>query len=174
MRASRCPHMTAGANDGGADLLFVYGTLRRGSDHPMALRLAKCATWVSAGTINGRLYRAGEYPGLVLDPGGSLVAGDLFRLHDPAAMLAQIDTYEEAGPDFPAPQEYIRNALPIVTPTGTVTAWVYCYNWPVVRLPIWSEPISPLPAPAPPPACSSHGRDSRVRCGHKQSAPSAR
>ena len=116
-----------------SDHLFVYGTLRRSTGLAMAEYLAQHATYLGAGRCQGRLYDLGHYPGFV--PGAQpeeQVVGDLYRLHDPAGTLPMMDAYEEYGPAFPAPNEYLRRELPVRLGDGQrIRAWVYVYNWPV-------------------------------------------
>ena len=58
--------------------------------------------------------------------------GEVYRLHDPRAALIELDRYEEFGPDFPEPAEYVRRELPVTMAGGDcLTAWVYLYNRPV-------------------------------------------
>jgi len=112
------------------DRLFVYGTLRRGSGHPLACRLQQGAEYLGLATVAGRLYRVAHYPGLVpARQPGQRVVGDLFRLRQPRALLAWLDRYEECGPGFPRPTEYLRRAVR-VHPLGGAPcrAWVYLYN----------------------------------------------
>ncbi len=121
------------------DLLFVYGTLRRGCGGDEARALHGVAEWLGQGRTSGRLYRVSWYPALVLDAAGEeWVAGDLFRLHDPAAALAWLDRYEECGPEFPEPQEYRRVIAEVEGPggSGSVRAWVYVYARAVAGLPL--------------------------------------
>ena len=47
------------------DLLFVYGTLMRGFDHPMAKLLSRSAEFCGEARCQGRLYLVKHYPGLV-------------------------------------------------------------------------------------------------------------
>lgn len=118
------------------DLLFVYGTLRKGCPHPRALRLAAEAAYVGAASASGHLYRVADYPGFV--PGSEgLVRGDLFRLVHAQATLAWLDDYEECASHFPPPQEYRRERLTVDGPHGEVEAWTYVYALPVGNL----EPI---------------------------------
>ena len=49
-----------------SDRLFVYGTLMRGFDHPMAQLLSRSADFLGAASCGGRLYLIKHYPGLVL------------------------------------------------------------------------------------------------------------
>src|SRR5271156_5857568 len=84
--------------------LFVYGTLRRRSRHPMARRLAETARFVGAAKIAGRLYNLGRYPGL-LEPTSpnDWVHGDVYDLGERAAqVLAEMDAYESAESPRPA------------------------------------------------------------------------
>ena len=91
------------------NLLFVYGTLRRGCDGAEARRLSTEGEWLGQARLRGLLYRVDWYPALVMDADEmGWVIGDLFRMTDPATILAWLDRYEECGPDFPEPQEYRR------------------------------------------------------------------
>ena len=126
------------------DLLFVYGTLRRGCMGEPARRLAGESDWLGMAHVQGRLYRIGGYPGLRMSeqdngpdswPGWGTVTGDLIRLHNPAITLDWLDAYEEVGGAFPEPWEY-RRVVTAVTVAGdeqpiTTPAWTYVYNWPV-------------------------------------------
>ena len=49
-----------------SDRLFVYGTLMRGFDHPMAKLLSANADFLGPARCRGRLYLIKHYPGLVL------------------------------------------------------------------------------------------------------------
>jgi gamma-glutamylcyclotransferase (GGCT)/AIG2-like uncharacterized protein YtfP len=116
-----------------SDHLFVYGTLMRGFDRPMAQLLARSADFIGEARCRGRLYRIKHYPGLVLsDNAGDVVFGELFRLRRPAELLREFDMYEACGEGFAEPTEYIRQMLPVAMEDGTVSeAWTYIYNWPV-------------------------------------------
>lgn len=112
-------------------LLFVYGTLMRGYDHPMARHLAANADWRGAATCTGKLYRISSYPGLVLssDP-SDIVHGDLFALRD-EGLFAELDAYEGCGADDPSPHPYRRAMIDVVTLHGPTQAWTYIYQAPV-------------------------------------------
>jgi gamma-glutamylcyclotransferase (GGCT)/AIG2-like uncharacterized protein YtfP len=120
-----------------SDLLFVYGTLMRGFDHPMAQLLSRNADFVGEARCGGRLYLVKHYPGLVLsDASDEIVFGELFRLSRPDELLREFDMYEACGEGFVAPTEYIRQLLPVISGDGAaVEAWTYIYNWPVAHLP---------------------------------------
>lgn len=115
--------------------LFVYGTLRRGSEHPMARWLAGVAVPAGPARVPGVLYDLGRYPGMALSAsadaaGGAaapMVIGDLFELpgEGAAAVMDRLDRYEGIGsvegPDDP----YRRLVVTALTPAGQVPAWCY-------------------------------------------------
>jgi gamma-glutamylcyclotransferase (GGCT)/AIG2-like uncharacterized protein YtfP len=120
-----------------SDQLFVYGTLMRGFDHPMAQLLSRSADFIGEARCRGRLYLVKHYPGLVLsDDPDDVVFGELFRLRQPAELLREFDMYEACGEGFPEPTEYVRRMLPVTRDGGnSEQAWTYVYNWPVTALP---------------------------------------
>ena len=120
-----------------SDLLFVYGTLMRGFDHPMAKLLAANADFLGEATCRGKLYLVRHYPGLVLsDDPTEIVHGELFALHAREEMLGEFDMYEACGEGFAPPTEYVRQMLAVTLADGSQSqAWTYVYNWPVTELP---------------------------------------
>jgi gamma-glutamylcyclotransferase (GGCT)/AIG2-like uncharacterized protein YtfP len=120
-----------------SDRLFVYGTLMRGFDHPMAKLLSRSADFLGAARCQGRLHLVRHYPGLVVsDDPADIVFGELYRLRARDALLAEFDMYEACGAGFPEPTEYIRRMMRVTLDDGTTTqAWTYLYNWEVARLP---------------------------------------
>ena len=119
------------------DRLFVYGTLMRGFDHPMAKLLSRNADFIGEASCRGRLYRVKHYPGLVLsDDINDVVFGELFRLRQANELLREFDMYEACGEGFAEPTQYIRRMLPVALGDGAVSeAWTYVYNWPAAHLP---------------------------------------
>jgi gamma-glutamylcyclotransferase (GGCT)/AIG2-like uncharacterized protein YtfP len=120
-----------------SDRLFVYGTLMRGFDHPMAQLLSRSADFLGQARCQGRLYLIKHYPGLVLsDDLGDMVFGELYRLGAPHELLREFDKYEACGEGFAQPTEYVRQMLSVTLADGAVSeAWTYLYNWPVTKLP---------------------------------------
>ena len=101
--------------------LFVYGTLRRGSGNRFARLLESQARLVGNARMQGRIYNLGRYPGVTPSDGpGDWVRGEVFRLTQPAAMLAKLDAYE--GPLF------ARVPQRVYLPSGMHLAWVYLYK----------------------------------------------
>ena len=124
-----------------SDHVFVYGTLMRGFDHPMARLLSRNADFLGEARCQGRLYRMKHhrikyYPGLVLsDDPADVVFGELFRLREPGQLLRELDAYEGCGEGFAEPTQYVRRMLPVTLNDKKAEAWTYIYNWPVTRLP---------------------------------------
>ncbi|MEO6841881.1 MAG: gamma-glutamylcyclotransferase family protein [Bradyrhizobium sp.] len=124
-----------------SDRLFVYGTLMRDFDHPMAQLLSRSADFIGQARCQGRLYLVKHYPGMVLsDTADEFVFGELYRLKQPEALLREFDMYEACGEGFAEPTEYIRRLLPVTLVDGAdeaqaAEAWTYLYNWPVADLP---------------------------------------
>ncbi len=112
-----------------ANYLFVYGTLKRRSRHPMARRLAQSARHVGAARIAGRLYNLGRYPGLK-EPrfADDCVQGDVYDLGENAdAVLREMDAYENA--ESPPPTPYERLPATVTLEDGrALTVWVYWYR----------------------------------------------
>jgi gamma-glutamylcyclotransferase (GGCT)/AIG2-like uncharacterized protein YtfP len=119
------------------DLLFVYGTLKRGFDYPMAQLLSRAADFIGEAQCAGRLYLVKHYPGLVLsDDPADIVSGELFRLRAPHELLREFDVYEGCAEGFAEPTKYVRQMLRVTRDDGRHDeAWTYVYNWPVTHLP---------------------------------------
>jgi gamma-glutamylcyclotransferase (GGCT)/AIG2-like uncharacterized protein YtfP len=111
------------------NLLFVYGTLRRGCGHEMHRVLAFAAGFVDAARFRGRLYRVADYPGAIAsDDPRDQVLGELYRLHAPAAVLARLDAYEGVGTALD-PGEFERRIVRIEPSHGAgIDAWIYLYR----------------------------------------------
>ncbi len=104
------------------DLLFVYGTLRRGERADLGRNLQ--TDFISEDRINGKIFSVGWYPGVKtnpvksFDPEVDYVVGDVFRLRD-ASIIAMLDAYE----GYPS----LFGRLQTVTEAGH-KVWVYTYN----------------------------------------------
>src|SRR4029078_6307595 len=96
-----------------SDRLFVYGTLMRGFDHPMAQLLSRSADYLGPATCRRRLYLIMHYPGLLLwDEPADIVFGELYRLRDRDALLGEFDMYEACGAGLTAPTADPRRLTP--------------------------------------------------------------
>ncbi len=112
--------------------LFVYGTLRRDSRSDMYYLLARHADFIGDATYQGKLYKIDYYPGVVPseDP-SDVVQGEVYRLCDSDFVLSRLDQYEECGPGFSEPTEYVREIQYVRLRSGkNISTWVYLYNLP--------------------------------------------
>lgn len=117
-----------------SDLLFVYGTLRKGNNNAMASYLAEHAEFVSHGWFQGCMFQISYYPGVIASENSSdRVYGDIYKLHDAVATLKVLDDYEECSESHIQPAEYTRVRVPVDATNGAVHAavWIYIYQWPV-------------------------------------------
>lgn len=118
------------------EYLFVYGTLRSDSGHPMNEVLQGFGGRVGRGKVRGVLYDVGRYPGAVKRSGTrAFVRGHVYRLRDSARALKQLDRYEGLDEKKPRSGEFRRSRIVVDLDTGrTVKAWIYLYNRPTAGL----------------------------------------
>jgi gamma-glutamylcyclotransferase (GGCT)/AIG2-like uncharacterized protein YtfP len=107
------------------DLLFVYGTLRRGESADLSVgQRGHKVLFVGKDAINGLLYNLGYYPGIkeVTDapfsPDLPVVVGDVFTIGD-ESITEVLDAYEGY------PSLYGRE---VVQSQKGRSVWVYTYN----------------------------------------------
>ena len=101
--------------------LFVYGTLRQATRHPMSRLLQRHARRIGPARFQGRLYRVGWYPGARdAQQSGETIVGELYALERPGGCLAALDAYE--GSDFQ------RVERPIACRHRRYRAWIYLYT----------------------------------------------
>lgn len=119
--------------------LFVYGTLRASFSNAPATRLRQYSRYVGEGTIAGRLYDIGSYPGArYLPDEPELIYGSVYALFPDrqADLLRLLDAYEgvQDTPSENKPDEYTRCIIPVTCAGQPINCWVYLYNWPVDSL----------------------------------------
>lgn len=110
--------------------LFVYGTLRRGFNHPMAKILAESANYIGNGTFQGLLFDRGPYPvAVVSEEQDRLVHGDVYALHETDKMLKMMDEYEGVGEPLETGVTFERKQVEIQLEVGLRRiAWVYLHS----------------------------------------------
>ena len=111
------------------DLLFVYGTLRRG--FPLHHHLKRMgAEFVAPGKVRARLLDLGEFPGARKSTGsGKMVEGELFRLHRLGSTLSVLDQIEGFLPRRPETSLFLRATTEVILPNGQrCLAWIYWYR----------------------------------------------
>lgn len=102
-------------------LVFVYGTLRRGGSNHFRMEGAE---FITDGTVQGRLYRIDWYPGLVLDPSGDEIHGEVYSVGP--ELLAALDVFEGLAAGELKGSEYRRVESPVMRRDScTLSAWVW-------------------------------------------------
>lgn len=96
-------------------LVFIYGTLRRGSAGAMSVRFPN-SKFVGETKVSGSLYDLGPYPGLVLNESNSLVLGEVYEVDDET--LSRLD-------DFEASSNYLRKQVEISLGNVKKLCWTY-------------------------------------------------
>ncbi len=110
------------------DLLFVYGTLRRGFRlHHHLKRLG--AQFVACGKVQAELFDLGEFPGArPSTKPGKTVGGELYRLHKVETTLQVLDQVEGFSPRNSG--MFQRGTTEVTLPNGECRlAWIYWYRW---------------------------------------------
>ena len=99
--------------------LFVYGSLRRNMQNPMAELLGVHASYIGPGRFNGKLFDLGHYPGVVASTQlTDIVYGDVYHLPQPADLLTRLDQYEGYFADQPSQSLYLRQESSVVLPAA--------------------------------------------------------
>ncbi len=112
------------------ECIFVYGTLRPANAPPELKALIGHWRKIGDGSIAGRLYNLGEYPGAVLDQhGGVRIIGEVFELPNDGVTLASLDAYEGFDPrNFDASLFVRRKCEVRLDYDARLECWVYAYN----------------------------------------------
>lgn len=103
--------------------VFVYGTLRRGDDNDIT-RLEPPPVYVGDATIRGVMYHLGRYPGVVLDPGGPAVIGEVYAITP--ELERRLDEIEELYPQ--QTNEYFKREVDVQVADRTIMCIVYEIN----------------------------------------------
>ena len=115
--------------EGNCELVFVYGTLRRGFRlHYHLLRLG--ARFQSEGRVAGELFDFGPYPGArPTTARGRWVRGEIFKLRRPEHDLHVLDQVEGFRPGVPHTCEYVRGWTNVtLAGSSPVRAWIYWWR----------------------------------------------
>lgn len=96
-------------------LVFVYGTLRRGSARAMSIRFPD-SEFIADATVSGRLYDLGAYPGFFPNESNSLVIGEVYEVAE--EILASLDSFEAAS-------NYWRKQVELYVGASRMTCWIY-------------------------------------------------
>ncbi len=116
---------------------FFYATLLQADCNAFAAWLHQRLRPGEAARVTGRLYRVrhdvGWHKALVVDPGGTPVAGMVYEAGDgfSGEDLASLDAYEDFDPADPERGDYRRIEVTAQTAAGPVTAQAYVWNRPL-------------------------------------------
>jgi gamma-glutamylaminecyclotransferase len=108
------------------ELVFVYGTLRRGGSN--AFRM-EGAVFCGEARVEGELHAITWYPGLTLKAGAGWVIGEVYQV-GPEQMRA-LDEFEGLSAGEVEGSEYRRVRVPVLLNGEMVPAWVYEWKGPV-------------------------------------------
>lgn len=106
--------------------LFVYGTLRKGfRSHELLQRFH--ARLIGRGSVSGRLYDLGEYPGALAGAtDAERVYGEVYFLPRGEAAFRVLDRFESFDPARPESNEFERRETTVVLADGRkVRCWIY-------------------------------------------------
>lgn len=119
------------------DHLFVYGTLRKEINHPMADILQKYSQNSINGWFSGKLFDAGSFPAAVLaDENSDRVHGEIYEITNSDALFHHLDPYEGYDAQTPSKSLYLRKKVMVKTNIEEQRpAWTYLYNRSVGNLP---------------------------------------
>ena len=139
------------------ELVFVYGTLRRGGSN--AFRM-EGAAFRGAARVQGELHAITWYPGLTLKEGAGWVIGEVYRV-GPEQMRA-LDEFEGLSAGEVEGSEYRRVKVSVVLGEAMVPAWVYEWMGPVdpgkkVVSGDWLDVVQPRQAPVFTWVCAAMG-----------------
>ncbi len=107
---------------GTRELVFVYGTLRRGGSNHFRM---SGADFVADGVVRGKIYRIAWYPGLVLGEEGE-VRGEVYSVD--AGQLLELDTFEGLSAGEIEGSEY-RRVKTVVHRRGGSTLAAWAWEW---------------------------------------------
>lgn len=112
--------------------LFVYGSLRKGFQHPAYAYISRYFTLMGEGKVKGKLYDLGAYPAAKPVDGEFFIRGELYQINHAdefAWALAQLDDYEGIIPEPGETALYRREKTIVYLDNGTTEqAWIYWFN----------------------------------------------
>jgi len=96
-------------------LVFVYGTLRSGSQGAISATFC-AAKFIGDAKVRGSLYDLGKYPGLLLNESNAFVIGEVYEVDDDT--LKTLDEFE-------ASSDYWRQQADVFIGTNKSECWIY-------------------------------------------------
>lgn len=109
--------------------LFVYGTLLPHRAPAEIAPLLRHLPHIGQGSVRGRLYDLGEYPGAILSRSGKLISGEVLQLPPAKRVLSLLDAYEGFEAHRRKASLFVRERWPVTMSNGErLDCWVYVYN----------------------------------------------
>jgi len=120
------------------EYLFVYGTLRKAFDNPMAKLLRQEADYEGEGVVDGKLYDIGRFPGAIISCRDSIeIKGEIYALRIADRIFAYLDQYEGYSPNIFASSLFRREKCQVTCDDGDeIEAWIYIFNEPLDGYPL--------------------------------------
>lgn len=112
-----------------AQYLFAYGTLIPSHAPAELAGMVRKFRRIGRGSVRGRLYDLGEYPGAVLAEGPAMVHGEVYELPADHEILRKLDEYEGFDPQDRGGSLFTRTECSVRLESGEeLSCWLYVYN----------------------------------------------
>ena len=111
--------------------LFVYGSLRSGSPHPVQSYIKLYFVLVGTATVRGKLYDMGDYPAAIPAEENDFITGELYRIRRKEEFFLVMDMLDEYEGMHVEPGEiplFRRETVNVSIDKMTTVAWIYWYN----------------------------------------------
>ncbi|THU37201.1 gamma-glutamylcyclotransferase [Niastella caeni] len=111
--------------------LFVYGSLRSGFHNSAYNYISRYFIFDGMGSVQGKLYDMGEYPGAIPCTEDYYITGELYHIaqeNEFAWAMEQLDDYEGILVEPGETPLFRRELVNVLFRNTTVTAWMYWYN----------------------------------------------
>jgi gamma-glutamylcyclotransferase (GGCT)/AIG2-like uncharacterized protein YtfP len=106
--------------------LFVYGSLRSGLHNSIYTHISRYFVLDGMGSVQGKLYDLGQYPGAVHTTEESFITGEVYHIaqaEDFAWAMSYLDDYEGVELSL-----FRRERVHVLFRNTTIIAWIYWYN----------------------------------------------
>ena len=119
--------------------LFVYGSLRKGFNHPAYSYISRHFDLIGPARVRGLLYDLGVYPAAVPTDTDHFIMGELYQLKNDDEFgwaFAQLDDYEGIHAEPGETPQYKRDIVTVLINNMKSEAWIYWFNRPVEGYPV--------------------------------------